>query len=85
MIQIENGVSLRKAKKLAKKFGIAVEKVRGTGEVRFSHPDYPPVTHNNRKKVASRALVCLLRKVQGDMEGANDNVAFERASDEDAA
>ncbi|MCB9677755.1 MAG: hypothetical protein H6737_21795 [Alphaproteobacteria bacterium] len=85
MIPIENGIDLRRAKKLARELGIQVENVRRTGEVRFSHPDHPPVTHNNRKKVASRPLVLLLRRVQSDIEAANDNTAFDHDLDEGAA
>jgi hypothetical protein len=58
-----NGMSLRAAKQAASELGISVETVKGTGEVRFKYPGLLPVTQNNRRKTATRALVALLRAV----------------------
>lgn len=64
---IPNGMSLRDAKKLAERLGVEITHVRRTGEMRFRACGLT-VTHNNRRKDASRALVSLLRRKQ---EGAN--------------
>jgi hypothetical protein len=64
-----HGMSLREAKRRCRALGILCELVRRTGEVRFSHPGFPPVTHSNHRPTASRALVNLLRDVAGGGRG----------------
>lgn len=61
MSVIPNGMSLRDALKLAERLGVPAEPVRRTGEVRIRACGLV-VTHNVRRKDASRALVTLLRR-----------------------
>lgn len=58
---IPNGISLREALKLAHSLGLEVRYATGTGEwlIRDSERF---VRHNARRKVASRALVNLIRR-----------------------
>lgn len=58
---IPNGISLREALRLAHSRGLDVKYVSGTGEwlVRVGSR---VVRHNARRKVASRALIVLLRR-----------------------
>ena len=55
--------SLRAAKALAKRLGITVTPVTGTGEWRFHHHDFGTVTFDNRKKDANGRLRSFLRHV----------------------
>ena len=67
-----NGMSLRAAKQVASELGVSVATIKGTGEVRFSYPGFLPVTHNNRRKTATRALVSLLRAVAAAVASASE-------------
>jgi len=60
---VPNGISLREALSLAQVLGLNVRPVPGTGECLIADTDRC-VRHNARRKVASRALVVLLRRRQ---------------------
>lgn len=60
---------MREVVREARRLGIVVRTVSRTGEVRFSFPDGPPVTANNRRKSAPREVVRRVRRFrnqQGD-------------------
>lgn len=61
MDSIPNGISLREALRTAQILGFDVRYVSGTGEWLVRGP-HRCVSHNARRKVASRALVVLLRR-----------------------
>jgi hypothetical protein len=63
MHHIPNGMSLRDALSLARRMGLVVRYAPGTGEWIIRGADRS-VRHNARRKVASRALVCLLRRAR---------------------
>lgn len=58
----------------AKRLGIEVEPVRRTGEIRFRSPltGDPPVTLNNRRDDASRAVEKLIDRHYRAMVGPTD-------------
>ena len=60
----KRGMSLRDAKKLARRLGAGIEKIHATGEVRFRFGHGGTVVVNNRKKDASCKLVTELRKAE---------------------
>lgn len=56
-----SGIDTTKALRWARQFECRVENVRGTGEVRVSHPSVPrPVTINVRRRDAGRKLTTML-------------------------
>jgi hypothetical protein len=61
--------SLRDALRRAQALGGQVCLPRGTGEVKVRFPGLGTVTHNNRRKDASRALCVLLRRAEGETAG----------------
>lgn len=58
-----NGVSLREALSLARSLGLEVRHASGTGEWMIRDGSRS-VRHNARRKIASRALIVLLRRAQ---------------------
>ncbi len=60
-MDFSNGMNLRDALKLARLLGLSVRYADRTGEWLIRGPDRF-VRHNARRKDASRALVCLLRR-----------------------
>ena len=62
---IHNGISLREALSLARTLGAEVRYVSGSAEWLIRHR-HRSVRHNARRKVASRALVVLLRRIDED-------------------
>ena len=63
-MKAKRGMSLKDAKKLARRLGAVIEKIHATGEVRFRFGHGGMVVHNNRKKDASCKLVTELRKAE---------------------
>lgn len=59
-------MSLKAALRRARELGLRVELVYRTGEVRVIRPDGRPLTINNRRKDAPKALEKLLRDAGDD-------------------
>lgn len=60
---IHSGMNLLDAVRLARQLGVRVERVRRTGEFRFTYPGLPYVTANGRWKDAPRQVTSLLLNV----------------------
>ncbi len=59
-----SGMNRRCALGVAKELGCHVKPVRGTGELRISHPNLPrPIRINARRKDTSRTLTVALRQL----------------------
>lgn len=75
---MHQGMNLHDALRVARRLGVRVENVRGTGEVRLSHPLVPrSVNCSRRRKDASRAAVGLIKKVAAACAGADHHHVFE--------
>jgi hypothetical protein len=74
MYRVPNGIDLRSALKLVSELGLTVRYASGTGEW-IIRGDGRSVRHNARRKVASRALVVLLRRIANRRNGSEPPAA----------
>lgn len=63
------GMNLKNLEKAARRLGVTIERPRGTGEVRFSHPMMEKsVKQNARRKDATREVIVWMKRLQNTLQ-----------------